>query len=180
MEYVEASKALKAQGVTLDFWLAGEPDPGNPNSVPLDIVRAWHEAGVVRALGHVNDKAEWLPHVDLAVHPSYYREGVPRSLIEAAACELPVITTDMPGCRDIVQHNVNGLLVPPRNANALAEAIRYILEHPDARRRMGVAGRDRVLREFDETMVLSKTLDVYRELVPGVLPYGTGSRSVPI
>ena len=114
----------------------------------------------------------WLHKVDLAVLPSYYGEGVPRSLIEAAACALPIVTTDTPGCREIVRHMSNGILVPARDANALAEAIRYMYRQPSERARMGAAGRERVLREFDEATVLASTLGIYRELLPNIFPTG--------
>ena len=164
-EYVEAARLMKADGLNIEFWVAGSPDPGNPSSVPAETVRNWADAGLIRPLGHVEDMAHWLSQVDAAVLPSY-REGAPKSLIEAAACGLPVISTDTPGCREVVEHNVNGLLVPPRDAKALAAAIRSIYHRPDERRRMGAAGREKILREYDEKLVLAKTLDVYRELVP--------------
>jgi len=168
-EYVEAARQLKAAGLTIEFLLAGSPDPGNPAAVPVDTVRAWNDAGLITALAHVDDMPHWLHQVDLAVLPSY-REGMPRSLIEAAACGLPIVTTDAPGCREIVQQGVNGMLVPCRDAKALADAIRFMHDHPAERARMGAAGRERVLREFDEKIVLAKTLDVYRELMPGEFP----------
>jgi glycosyltransferase involved in cell wall biosynthesis len=117
--------------------------------------------------------AALLQGVDIAVLPSY-REGTPRILLEAAACGLPIVATDVPGCREIVEHKVNGLLVPPKDPKAIAEAIRYIASHPQEKRRMGEAGRRKVLREFDERIVIRRTMEVYRELldvpmtVPGV------------
>jgi len=165
-EYVEAARLLRESGLAIEFLLAGVPDPGNPAAVNERQVRDWNDAGLIRALGHVDDMVHWLHQADLAVLPSYYREGVPKSLIEAAACGLPIITTDAPGCREIVEQGVNGLLVPCRDANALAEAIRRLHDDPNQRRRMGAAGRAKVLAEFDERIVLSQTLCVYRELMP--------------
>jgi glycosyltransferase involved in cell wall biosynthesis len=109
-----------------------------------------------------------MKEVDLVVLPSY-REGVPRSLLEAAACALPIVTTDVPGCREVVTHRENGLLVPPRDAKSLADAVRECYERPGERARMGRAGRDKVLREFDERIVFTKTLQVYRELLTAAL-----------
>jgi glycosyltransferase involved in cell wall biosynthesis len=169
-EYVEAARQLIEAGHRVEFLLAGSSDPGNPAAIPSPIIRGWRDAGFVTILGHVEDILHLLHTSDVAVLPTYYREGVPRSLIEAASCGLPTIASDAPGCREIVRHNINGLLVPCRNAKALADAIRHLLENPDERARMGAAGRERVLEEFDEKIVLAKTLDVYRELVPNAFP----------
>jgi glycosyltransferase involved in cell wall biosynthesis len=165
-EYVEAARRLKAAGLVIECLLAGVPDPGNPAAVPEQAIRTWNDAGLITALGHVEDMVHWFHQVDAVVLPSYYREGVPKSLIEAAACGLPIVTTDAPGCRDIVNHGVNGLLVPCRDVNALANAIQFLYDHPGERSRMGAAGRNKAVREFDEKIILAKTLDVYRELIP--------------
>jgi glycosyltransferase involved in cell wall biosynthesis len=105
-----------------------------------------------------------LSEVDIAVLPSY-REGAPRSLTEAAAAGLPIVTTDVPGCREVVEHGVNGLLVPARNAERLAEAIRSLHEHPEERLRMGQAGRKKAMKEFDERIIFEQTHAVYVELL---------------
>lgn len=165
-EYVEAARHLKAQGLPIEFLLAGNPDEGNPASVPATVIQAWREEGVVKLLGHVDHMPACFRRVDLAVLPSY-REGLPKSLIEAAACGLPVIASDVPGCREAVVQGSTGLLVPSRDTRALAEAIRFMRDNPEICARMGKAGRDRVLREFDENIILEKTLDVYRELAAG-------------
>jgi glycosyltransferase involved in cell wall biosynthesis len=165
-QYVDAARMLRSAGLHIEFLVAGSPDPGNPASVPAQTVQEWRDEGLITPLGHVEDMVHWLHRVDVAVLPSY-REGLPKSLIEAAACGLPIITTDAPGCREIVEHGVNGLLVPCRDAQALADAIRFMVEHPDERARMGAAGREKVLREFDESIFLARTLDVYRELTAG-------------
>ncbi len=167
-EYLEAARLLRKQKLSIEFLLAGTPDPGNPASVPPSQVAKWQKAGVVTYLGHVSDMPRLLSEVDVAVLPSY-REGVPRSLLEAAACALPIVTTDVPGCREIVSHGLNGLLVPARDARPLADAIRLLYEQPAERLRMGQAGRERVLKEFDERIVFKKTLDVYRELLTAAL-----------
>jgi glycosyltransferase involved in cell wall biosynthesis len=163
-EYVEAAVQFKSLGFPVEFLLAGAPDTGNPASVPDDVVQSWQAAGLIRVLGHVEDMVSCLHQADLAVLPSY-REGIPKSLLEAAACGLPIVTTDAPGCRDAIEDGVTGLLVPCRDVAALATAIRFMFEHPVERAQMGAAGRERVLRQFDEKIVLGRTLDVYRELV---------------
>lgn len=163
-EFAEAARMLRERGHAAEFLLAGDPDPGNPASVPEHVVRAWAEQGVVRWLGHVSRMPELLRTVDVVVLPSY-REGLPKGLIEAAACALPLVTTDVPGCREVVTHEVNGLLVPPRDARALADAIERLLIDPALRAALGKAAREKALREFDERIVISRTTAVYEELM---------------
>ena len=115
-------------------------------------------------LGHVDDMADLLGGVDLVVLPTRYCEGVPRILIEAAASGLPIVTTDMPGCRDIVRDGVNGYLVPPGDAAALAERIGALAADGKLRARMGKAGRSLAESEFSQDRVLERTLAVYREV----------------
>lgn len=165
-EYVEAARMLRAEGRPVRFLLAGEPDPGNPASVPARAVEEWVSEGLVEWLGQVDDMAAFLATVDVVAHPSYYGEGVPRILIEAAACAMALVTTDAPGCREVVTDGVNGLRVPVRDAGALAAAIRRLADDPSLRARLGAAARETALREFDERIVLEQTLAVYRELIP--------------
>lgn len=162
-EFVEAARLLRAQGRNIEFLLAGDPDPGNPAAVPEATVRGWAEEGVVRWLGHMDDMPALFATVDVVVLPSY-REGLPKGLIEAAACALPLVTTDVPGCREVVRDGVDGLLVPVRDAAALAEAIARLQDDPALAARLGDAARERALAEFDERIVIERTLQVYREL----------------
>lgn len=166
-EYVEASCILRARGAPVDFLLAGDPDPGNPAAVPDSVVRGWAEEGLVQWLGHVTDMPTLFHSVDAVVLPSY-REGLPKGLIEAAACALPLITTDVPGCREVVTHEKDGLLVPVKNAQALADAIARLQADPALCRRLGSAAREKALAQFDERSVIERTLSVYRELIPGI------------
>lgn len=162
-EYVDAARILQNRKDDVEFLLAGDLDPGNPSSVSERQIRRWQEDGLLTILGHVDDMPSLLSEVDLAVLPSY-REGVPRGLIEAAAAGLPIVTTDVSGCREIVEHEVNGLLVPPRDASELAKAIEALLDDPKRRKAFGEAGREKVLREFDERIVFERTWDVYKSL----------------
>jgi glycosyltransferase involved in cell wall biosynthesis len=166
-EYVEASRLLRARGVPVDFLLAGEPDPGNPAAVPDHNIRGWVDEGLVQWLGHVKDMPALFHSVDAVVLPSY-REGLPKGLIEAAACALPLVTTDVPGCREVVTHEKDGLLVPAKNARSLADAIARLQVDPDLCRRLGAAARDKALSQFDERSVIERTLGVYRELLPAI------------
>ena len=163
-EYVHAARLLRAEGRPVDFLLAGDPDPGNPAAVPEADVREWVGQGLVQWLGHVDDMPALLQSVDIVALPSY-REGLPKGLIEAAASGCALVTTDVPGCREVVTHEVDGLLVPVRDGEALAKAIGRLQEDPGLRVRLAEVGRGKALRRFDERIVVSRTLDVYRELV---------------
>lgn len=164
-EYVAAARQLRQEGIAAEFLLAGDPDPGNPASIPVEQLDRWRQDGDVTLLGHIDDMPTLLAQTDIAVLPSY-REGTPRSLLEAAACGLPLIATDAPGCREIVEHGVNGLRVSIKDATALAAAIHRLCQEPETRQRMGQASRAKVLAEFDERIVFEKTLAVYKELIP--------------
>lgn len=163
-EYIEAARRLRAEGRDIDFLLAGDPDPGNPAAVPEATVRGWVEEGLIEWLGHVHDMPGLLHSVDAVVLPSY-REGLPKGLIEAAACALPLITTNAPGCREVVDHEVNGLQVPVKDGPALAHAIARLHDSPELRQRLGTAARGKALGEFDERIVIERTLAVYAELL---------------
>ena len=173
-EYVEAARQLKAKGLPIHFLLAGAPDPGNPAAIPQATLNDWQAQGLIKLLGQVSDMAALFASADMVVLPSY-REGLPKSLIEAAACALPLVTTDAPGCREVVTHEVDGLLVPVKDATALANAIERLHRDPALAGRLGQAARARALREFDERIVIRQTLAVYGELVGylGAMPPGT-------
>jgi glycosyltransferase involved in cell wall biosynthesis len=164
-EFVQAARSLRTEQRDIQFFLAGEPDVDNPSAVPESTVRAWEAEGVLHWLGHVEDMPGLLSTVDVVVAPSY-REGLPKSLIEAAACALPIIAADVPGCRDVVADGVDGLLVPARDAVALAAAIRRLDDDRTLMRQLGHAARVKVLRQFDERIVIRQTIEVYRELLP--------------
>ncbi|WEN42125.1 N,N'-diacetylbacillosaminyl-diphospho-undecaprenol alpha-1,3-N-acetylgalactosaminyltransferase [Thauera sp. GDN1] len=163
-EFVEAARLLRAEGRAVEFLLAGDPDPGNPAAVPEPTVRGWVADGVLTWLGHVDDMPALFASVDVVALPSY-REGLPKGLIEAGACGLALVTTDAPGCREVVTHEANGLLVPPKDAVALARAIARLEADPGLRKRLGSAARSRALTEFDERHVIARTLAVYKELL---------------
>jgi glycosyltransferase involved in cell wall biosynthesis len=162
-EFVEALRQLRDQGRPIDALLAGMPDPGNPAAVPEETIRGWVEEGLITWLGHVDDMTRLLGSVHVVVLPSY-REGLPRTLVEAAACALPLITTDVPGCREVVRDGVDGLLVPVKDSQALAGAIRRLQDQPEFARQLGQAARRKARAEFDERIVIRRTMEVYAEL----------------
>lgn len=159
-EFVEAARLLRGQGVSVQFILAGTPDPGNPTSITLDEVRSWISEGVVDYVGYVAEMSEWLRKVNVVVLPSY-REGLPKVLIEAAAAGRPVVTTDQPGCRDAVRPGESGLLVPIKNPQALAEAIKRLVEDPNLRATMGIAARRDAEARFSIEQVIRQHLALY-------------------
>lgn len=163
IEFVEAVRILKSRGLNARFQLVGNIDRGNPTSISAENVDSWLNEGVVQSLGYCSNMAEVLKNSHVVVLPSY-REGLPKVLIEAAACGRAVVTTDVPGCRDAIDPDVSGLLVPVRNASALAEAIQRLLENPELRREMGLAGRALAERAFAIESVVSKHLETYRLL----------------
>ena len=160
-EFVAAAGALRDAGVAARFWLVGAVDPRNPASISEAALREWNAEGVVEWLGHCDDMVGVLACTHIACLPSY-REGLPKSLLEALACGLPVVTTDVPGCRELVEEGVNGLLVPPRDSVRLAEALRLLIEDASLRRQLGARGRLRAVTEFSDEVVTQATLGIYR------------------
>ncbi len=162
--YVDAARLLDKRKDEVRFLLAGASDPGNPSAITEDELTIWKREGLVEVLGHVENIQELMKAVDLVVLPSH-REGVPRGLIEAASMELPIITTDVPGCREIVEDGVNGFLIPVDDEAVLAERITDLLDNPDLCRTFGAAGRQKVENEFAQELVFDKTWDVYAGLM---------------
>ena len=164
-EFVEASAMLKKQGIKARFLLVGDSDPDNPSSIPNEQLEAWHRSGIVEWLGHVTNVSELFGGVHMVCLPSY-REGYPKVLIEAAASGRPIVTTDVPGCREVIKNGENGLLVPVKNAEALADALRQLIENPSLRKEMGRRGREIAEKEFSLDKVISETLDIYENMLP--------------
>jgi N,N'-diacetylbacillosaminyl-diphospho-undecaprenol alpha-1,3-N-acetylgalactosaminyltransferase len=134
-------------------------------AVTTEEIADWQRAGTLIAPGVQRNIQEWLAASDVYTLPSYYREGVPRSVLEAMAMELPVVTTDMPGCRETVEHERNGFLIPPRDVVGLVDALGRLLDDAALRRRMGAASRALVERRFDSEAVVDQHFDLYRELL---------------
>lgn len=160
-EFVEAAGRVRAQMPQVRFLLAGEPDPGNPESVTTAELAAWREHGDVECLGHREDVLALQQGCTLAVLASTQGEGMPRSLLEAAACGKPLVTTRVPGCRELVAEGENGVLVPPGDAQALADAILGLLQDGDCARRMGLAARARVEAMYANEVINAQTLALY-------------------
>lgn len=167
-DFVAAAEILKHELPGTRFVLAGGVDAENPEAVPQKRLESWNAAGIVSWLGKVEDISDLLSRSHVIALPSTYGEGVPKALIEAAASGRAIVTTDTPGCREIVRDGVNGLLVAPHDRRGLAEALRRLVLEPKTRRAMGEAGRRLVQDEFSERRVIDETLAVYRSVLTEV------------
>jgi glycosyltransferase involved in cell wall biosynthesis len=163
-EYVEAARRVRARYPQARFRLLGPVGVDNPSAITRDEVAAWEQEGVIEYLGEAHDVRPFIAAADCVVLPSY-REGVPRTLMEASAMGRPIVATDVPGCREVVADGVNGLLCEVRNAESLAERLAQMLDMSGAARRaMGERGRQKVAAEFDERVVIEKYKDLVRNL----------------
>ena len=165
-EFVAAARQLKAAGVQARFALIGRTDPDNPTEVAEATIRGWEAEGVVEWWGFRFDMPAAYARCHILCLPSYM-EGWPKVLVEAAAIGRPAVTTDVPGCRDVVRDGETGLLVPPRDAAATAAALRRMIEDTALRRRMGVKARARAEVEFSVDRFVADSLAVYDALLPG-------------
>lgn len=158
--YVEAARQVRETHPKARFQLLGPPDLASRSGVPVEQIEAWAREGVIEYLGKTTDVRPALAGADCVVLPSWYREGTPRVLLEAAATGRPVITTDMPGCRDAIEDGVTGFLCPPRDASALAAAMQRFAALPcEAQQAMGRAARERAERVFDEAFVINAYIE---------------------
>ncbi len=166
VEYLTAARMVGERVPGIRFLLAGDIDPGNPSSCTRDEILSLTRMGGVEWLGHTSNESmpKLFAESDVVCLPSY-REGLPRVLIEAAACGRPIVTTDAPGCRDVVTHRVEGLLVAPRSTVALAEALLELISDAESRRAMGQRARVRAETEFSLERVTEETMIVYRDLL---------------
>lgn len=160
-EFVEAARKVKMQFKETRFQIAGERDERNPSAISLVDLEQWQSEGIIDWLGKVSDVRPIIANADVVVLPSYYREGIPRCLLEGAAMGKALISTDSIGCRETIQEGVNGLLIPPRDADALAQAMIKMIESPEMTTRMGLAGREKMKLEFDEKFVIHQILKAY-------------------
>lgn len=164
-EFVDAARILCRRGITARFILAGAPDDLNPSAVSAEDIRHWVDEGIVTHLGWTVDMPRVLADSHIVCLPTYYGEGIPKALIEAAAAGRAIVTTDMPGCREIVHHEENGLLVPPRDAIAVADALQRLIADSALRARLGRRGRERAESEFGLEAIVRQTLALYGETV---------------
>lgn len=162
-DFVECARAIKAKGIAARFALVGDPDEHNPECVPRGQLEAWKKEGVVEWWGYCDDIPEVLRQAAIVCLPSY-GEGLPKALLEAASCGRPIVTYDVSGCREVVVHERNGLLVPLKDGRALAAAVEKLLHDPELRMRMGRFGREMVIAEFAEERIARETMRVWEEV----------------
>lgn len=160
---VEAFRMLRTRGLDIELRIAGTPDPANPSSITDTELARWRTEPGLTLLGHVDDVAGFWAGVHVAVLPSR-REGLPKSMIEAAACGRPMIASDVPGCREVVTSET-GLLVAVDDPATLADAMANLASAPDLRRRLGAAARSRAIERFSSTQIATQTVALYRELL---------------
>jgi len=163
-DFAAAAHLLHAEGVEARFALVGDIDANNPISLQPKEIQEWVQRGDVEWWGWQENMNEVYARSHVVCLPSFYKEGLPKVLIEAAASGRPIVTTNWPGCREVVQPGENGLLVPPLDPRALADALRALIEDPSLRERMGRAGREIAVREFSMEHILAQTLEVYTSM----------------
>jgi glycosyltransferase involved in cell wall biosynthesis len=163
-DLVEAARQLNLGG-NVRICLVGEPDPGNPATVEQTDLERWQAEGLVELWGFQANMADVYAKCHIVCLPSH-GEGLPTALIEGAACARPIVTTDVPGCRDVVTHGKNGLVVSPSDPVALANGLRTLVDNPEMRQKMGAAGRQMVLQRFSNERILSETLAAYNQVLP--------------
>jgi glycosyltransferase involved in cell wall biosynthesis len=161
-EFAEAAGKMREMSSQVHFQLLGERDQSNPNVIPGQVLDRWQRQGIIEWLAAVEDVRPVIAAADVVVLPSYYREGIPRSLLEAAAMGKPIITTDSIGCRETVDNRRTGLLVPAKDVDALVSAMTWMVDHPRQRESMGKAGRQKMLKQFDEKIVINRILEEYQ------------------
>jgi len=163
-ELVDAARMLKERGVKVVVRLIGEPDPANPRAIPESLLKEWVSQGLVEWLGRRDDIAKLMQESNIVVLPSY-REGMPKSLLEGAACERALVATDVPGCRDLVTHGANGLLVPFKDAHALADAIERLVVDSPLRKKLAATARQHVQSRYSNEVIADQISKVYRSLI---------------
>lgn len=164
-EFAQASGLLAGRGCRARFAIAGRLDESNPAALSRPELDALLERYPVKWLGPVEEMPLLYREASVVCLPTYYREGLPKALLEACACGRAIVTTDVPGCREVVEHEVNGLLVPIRNAHALADALQALIDDPERRARFGLAGRRRVEEQFGIERVITQTMALYSRVL---------------
>ena len=159
-EYIDAGRILKENDVPVELLLVGSTDPDNPSSMAVNEIELASNRGYVKVLGFRSDIAECYRSASVACLPSY-REGLPKSLIEAAACGLPIITSDVPGCRQMVHGGENGILVPEKNSILLAKAIENLVYDSELRTKMGIRSREIAEIKYSKETIQSSFFDIY-------------------
>ncbi len=165
-EFVEAARQLRKAGIRARFALVGDIDKGNPSSVGVGQLQEWENEGVIELWGMKENMADVYAQASIVCLPSY-REGLPKTLIEASSCGRPIVATDVPGCREVVRPGENGLLVEAGNATGLSEALSYLIKNPVIRTKMGARGREMALEQYSAEQIIPQILAVYKSCKSG-------------
>lgn len=170
-EFVKAAEILLSKGLPAEFWVLGAVDPGNPDSILEEEINEAAQKSIIRYWGFLDDVRPVIGQSDVLVLPSWYREGVPRSVLEAMAMEKPIITTDNVGCRETVENGINGMLVRPENVPDLVCAMENMMMlGPEKRRKMGIASRRKAVLEFADQIVLPDYLKLLESVLSPASP----------
>lgn len=167
-EFVEAAEIIHNKGIAARFILAGDPDPGSRGTVPVTRLREWNNRGTIEWWGHCEEMEKVLSGAQVVCLPTCYREGIPRVLIEAAACGRPLVTTDSPGCREIVRHGENGFLVEKRDVEGLTNALEILIKDTGLRKEFGARSRIIAEKEYSQEVVIKRSLEVYSRALESV------------
>ena len=162
-EFVSAARILQGKGLNVRFAIVGEPDIHNPMSVPKSQIKLWVKEGIVEYWGHQVDMPKVFNSASIVCLPSY-REGLPKALLEAASCGLPLVAFDVPGCREVIDNERNGFLIPLKDVNALSMAIQKLITNKELREFMGYKSRKKVIQEFSQEKIAKETFEVWDEL----------------
>lgn len=160
-DFVEAAKKIKLKYPNTVFALVGKPDKDNKNSIPKEILLKWHNEKIIEWQGFQKNIGFVWANSHIACLPTFYNEGLPKSLLEASACGIPIVCSDNPGCMEIVENNHNGLIFPQKDIFQLCIAIEYLIINKDERKRMGENGRKKVLDMFDIEFINRQTKILY-------------------
>ena len=164
-DFIDCAKEINKENKIARFALVGEPDEQNPDAIPTNLLETWNNNGVIEWLGHQNDMPTVFHKSTIVCLPTYYGEGLPKSLLESASCGRPIVTYDVPGCREIVKDGINGFLVKPKSVDGLVSAITELINDKELCFRMGLKGRKRVEKHFTQEKIAAETIAVWEEVL---------------
>jgi len=160
IETISACKILKEEGYKIELLIAGEIDYGNRSSFTKDELKILEKNNFIKFLGHIKNMYELYLNIDIVILPSW-REGLSKTLIEASSMEKPIITSNVPGCRDVVENNINGLLVPKKNFESIVIALKYLISNPKIANEFGKKSRIKAIKEFEVSKINRETINEY-------------------
>ena len=160
-EFVNAAIVLNKKGIKAKFLLVGKPDKGNPRSIPEEILAQWNKFDFIDWVGYQSNMVNIFKMASIVTLPTFYGEGMPKVLIEAMSCSRPIVTTNVPGCRDLIVDQFNGILVKPKDHLDLANAIEKLICDQDLCKKMGLRGKEIAHKKYNQEKITKETLDLY-------------------